>query len=231
MELTNRQLFINAFLEADDYFLGQIPAESEIDYKFSEKFEKKIEKLIRAERKVYWRFVNTTYKKAIIAAVIMAIILSCVLGVSAVREGIIKFIIEKSNTSYDFKIDGNGTNDVLYKYRFSSIPEGFRSIKVFEDPTGIDYVYVNDIGDVIELSQHVTDGAFLTYDNEHGTLSEITVNGMKVYIYVFDPNSYSVKPREYTAAEWLTEDGYSLCIKYDGHIELDEMIALIESVE
>lgn len=230
MELTNKQLFINALREADNYFLEQIPAESELDYTFSAKFEKKIEKLIRAERKVYWRFVNTTYKKAIIAAVILAIILSCVLGVSAVREGVIKFIIEKSNTSYDFKIDGNGTNEISYKYKFSTIPEGFREIKVFEDATGIDYEYANDIGDVIKLSQHITDGTFLTYDNEHGTLSEITVNGMKVYIYVLDPDSYSVKAREYTAAEWLTKDGYILKISYEGHTDIDTMIAFIESV-
>lgn len=231
MELTNKQLFINALLEADNYFLEQIPAENEIDCTFSEKFEKKIEKLIRAERKVYWRFVNTTYKKAIIAAVILAILLSCVFSVGAVRDGIIRFIVEKTDAYYDFKIDGKGTNDILYKYKFSSIPEGFREIRVIEDPTGIVYLYVNNTGDVIELSQHITNGFGGTIDNEHGTLSEITVNGLNVYIYVLKPDSYAVKAREYTEAEWLSEDGYSLSIKYDGHIDLDGMIALIESVE
>lgn len=217
--------FDRAFREAVASEFKDVPLnEEEIDYTFSKKFEKKMEKLIRSEKKVYWRFVNTAYKKAILVAVIIAIMLSCVLSVSAVRKSIINFIVEIYESFVSFDIDGEGTNEILYEYKFSSIPEGFTETNVFNSPAGIEHEYTNDIGEKIELTQDVTDGFVSIIDNEHGTINEITVENFKVYIYVHESG-------EFTSAQWTTEDGYALKLSYYGEIDIDTMITLIESIE
>lgn len=217
--------FDRAFREAAASEFKDIPLkENEIDYTFSDKFNKKMDKLIRSEKKSYWRFVNTTYKKALLVAAIIAIILSSVLSVSAVRKSIVNFIVEIYESFFSFDIDGEGTNEILYEYKFSSIPEGFKETYVYNCPAGIDHEYTNDIGEKIRLEQTVTDGFKLTIDNEHGTLSEITVRNRKVYIYVHESGKY-------TSAQWLTEDGYALTLGYEGETDIDTMIALIESIE
>lgn len=225
--------FDRAFREAVSSEFKDVPLnEEEIDYTFSHKFNKKMDKLICSEKKSYWRFVNTAYKKAILVAVIIAIMLSCVLSVSAVRKSIINFIVEIYETHFSFKIDGEGANEILYEYHFSSTPEGFKEINVLKNPASIQYEYINDIGEIIKLEQNPAGGLVgSTIDNEHGTLSEITVKDLKVYIYVRDPKSYVPEVGGYTSAQWLTEDGYALEISYEGNIDLDTMIALIESVE
>ena len=217
--------FDRAFREAVSSEFKDVPLnEEEIDYTFSHKFNKKMDKLICSEKKSYWRFVNTAYKKAILVAVIIAIMLSCVLSVSAIRKSIINFIVEIYETHFSFKIDGEGTNEILYEYKFSSIPEGFEETNVLDTPAGIEHEYTNDIGEIIELTQGVTDGFGSTIDNEHGTLNEITVKNFNVYIYVHESGKF-------TSARWTTEDGYALTLSYYGEIDIDTMITLIESIE
>lgn len=217
--------FDRAFREVAALEFKDIPLnEDEIDYTFSSKFEKSMNKLIRSEKKTYWRFVNTAYKKAILVAVIIAVMLSSVLSVSAVRKSIINFIVKIYESFVSFDIDGEGTNEILYEYKFSSIPEGFQETYVYNCPAGIDHEYTNDIGEKISLGQAVTDGFKFTIDNEHGTHSEITVGNRKVYVYVHESGKY-------TSAQWLTEDGYALTLSYEGETDIDTMIALIESIE
>jgi hypothetical protein len=55
---------------------GTIPTdESSIDFTFSEKFIKRMNKLIRAQRKSYYKFINTAAKRA--AVIFAAIIIKC----------------------------------------------------------------------------------------------------------------------------------------------------------
>ncbi len=217
--------FDRAFREVVASEFKDIPLnEEEIDCTFSKKFERKMDKLIRTEKKIYWRFVNTAYKKAIIAAVVITLLLTGALSVSAVRKSIVHFIIEIYETFVSFAIDGEGTNEILHEYKFSSIPEGFTETNVLKDPAAINHEYVNDNGKKIRLTQGTTDGFKLTIDNEHGTLSEITVGNHKVYIYVHESG-------QFTSAQWLTEDGYAMTLSYEGNTDMDTMIALIESIE
>lgn len=217
--------FDRAFREVIASEFKDIPLnEDEIDYTFSPKFEKSMNKLIRSEKKTYWYFVNTTYKKAIIAAVIITLLLASTLSVSAVRKSIANFIIEIYESFVSFDVDGAKTNEILYEYEFSSIPNGFIEIDDLRTPAAIKHEYTNADGEVIEITQSVTDGLKLTIDNEHGALSEITVKNFKVYVYVHESGKF-------TSAQWVTEDGYTLILSYEGEIDIDTMIDLIENVE
>lgn len=217
--------FDRAFREVVASEFKDIPLnEEEIDCTFSKKFEKKMDRLIRTEKKVYWRFVNTAYKKAIIAAVVITLLLTGALSVSAVRKSIVNFITKIYETFVSFNIDGEGTNEILYEYKFSSIPDGFKETNSLKNPAAIEHEYTNDIGEKIKLTQGVTDGFALSIDNEHGSLSKITVKDIKVYVYVHESGRF-------TSAQWLTEDGYAMTLNYEGNTDIDTIIALIGSIE
>ena len=56
----SREEFKAAFREVVSSEFAQIPTdEDSIDFTFSEKFIKRMDKLIRAQRKSYYKFINT----------------------------------------------------------------------------------------------------------------------------------------------------------------------------
>ena len=62
---------------------------------FSPRLERKMARLLRAQRKPYYPLMNTGFKKVVLAAVLTIILMTTtVFGVSALREPVIRFIIE-----------------------------------------------------------------------------------------------------------------------------------------
>lgn len=77
-------------------WLATFPADNKIEpYKFSSLFEKKMNRLIRAQRKPYYSMVNTIGKRvAVIIIAIFIILTSTVLNVKALCDPVINFFIE-----------------------------------------------------------------------------------------------------------------------------------------
>ena len=67
--------FKKAFREVVSSEFAHIPTdEDSIDFIFSEHFEKRMKKLIRSQKKMYYNFVNTVFKRvAIICVVLLSI--------------------------------------------------------------------------------------------------------------------------------------------------------------
>lgn len=69
----SREEFKAAFREVVSSEFAHIPTdESSIDFTFSEKFMKRMDKLIKSQRKPYWNFISTVSRRA--AVIIVAII-------------------------------------------------------------------------------------------------------------------------------------------------------------
>ena len=69
----SREEFKAAFREVVSSEFAHIPTdESSIDFTFSEKFIKRMDKLIKSQRKPYWNFISTVSRRA--AVIIVAII-------------------------------------------------------------------------------------------------------------------------------------------------------------
>lgn len=69
----SREEFKAAFREVVSSEFAQIPTdEDSIDFTFSEKFMKRMDKLIKSQRKPYWNFISTVSRRA--AVIIVAII-------------------------------------------------------------------------------------------------------------------------------------------------------------
>ena len=78
-------------------------------------------------------------------------------------------------------------------------------------------------GDEIVFTQAITDGLSLSVDNEHGTITNESINNVEVCVYKHENGKY-------IQANW-TSQTYSLTLIYYGDIEKDEFLKLIESIE
>ena len=105
-KVVNEQRKIKAaFREVVSSEFAHIPTdESSIDFTFSEKFNKKMEKLIKSQRKSYYIFINTVGKRVAILFVAIITLFAASMSVKAIREPVINFIIEvyESFTKYFF---------------------------------------------------------------------------------------------------------------------------------
>lgn len=215
---------INAFREvASDEFI-HIPNEENIEYEFSEKFNKNMKKLLKkAEHKDIYRSAKIS-KRIIAVAAAIVIILAGLMSVSAIREPVVEYIIEMFDNSMDFNFAGDTSKIIEYEYGFSKIPEGFNLANKTSDEGVIYSEYENsETGEIIILDQSITDGSWRSVDTEHGTITTEIIDNTEVYIYENENG-------DYIHANWIKET-YSFLLVYYGNIEKDEFITLIKSIK
>lgn len=214
--------FKNAFREVVSSEFAHIPTdESSIDFTFSERFNKRMVKLIRSQKKVYYNFVNTAYRRVAIICVVLLTMLTTACSVKAIREPIVNFFTEvyESFTRYFFEGD---TADIITKeYSLKVLPDGFEQTDVIMGDTIITKTYVNESGDKIKFTQQTTDNANHTFDNENGKITSITLNNMNIDVYETDGITHAL---------W-TEYGYYFKLSYYGDVEVETIKEIIQTVE
>ena len=215
--------FKKAFREIVSLEFSHIPTdENSIEYTFSEKFIKKMNKLIKAQKKSYWRFINTTSKRVAIILLSIFTIFSTAFSVKAIREPILNFIkqVYESFTHYSF--EGDTTRTIAKEYIITYIPDGFEQTNKLKNDYSINTTYENPSGDIIEFSQKITEkhsGAFK--NNENTTISKITVNSIEIELYEW----YDIKN-----AIWIY-DGYHFELNCYGNVDLNTIKEIIQSVK
>lgn len=221
--MTREELF-NAFREVASEEFAHIPNEEDIEYEFSEKFNRKMDKLFKKAKRGNIYPQARRSKKLITAAAAILIIFACLMSVGAAMESIISFVVEVFEDHIDLGFSGNVSYEIEYEYGFSEIPEGFE-LTVKDNAGGmVNTEYTNaDTGDFIILTQSITDGDDISLDNEHGTITKELINGSETYIYesVIDDCIIAI----------MIKDNYSIMVDYYGKIEKDEFISLIESIK
>ena len=88
---THKQLtpFQQALVDSILSEYSSLPAEEDLQHEFSPQFQKWAQKMIHKTRNPAWYYVNTTFKKVLIAAVIICILAATAMAIPAVREKII----------------------------------------------------------------------------------------------------------------------------------------------
>jgi hypothetical protein len=215
---------INAFREVASEEFIHIPNEEDIKYEFSEKFNKKMKKLLRkAEHKDIHRSSKIS-KRIIAVAAAIVIILAGLMSVSAIREPIVKYVIELFDNSMDFNFEGDTSKIIEYEYGFSEIPKGFKLVNKTSDEGVVYSEYENvETGEIIILDQSITDGSWRSVDTEHGTITTEIIDNTEVYIY-------ENENEDYIHANWIKET-YSFLLVYYGDIEKDDFIELIKLIK
>lgn len=167
----------------------------EDEFSTSEKFEKKMEKMIKSEHNVYHKVTLTRARKILcVAAIIIALLLSS-LSVEAVRNLIANFFVEYFN---DHNTVASNTEGSLYPtelesiYELGYIPDGYKLLD--EDLTSDNEVciYVNGNGDSLVYEQNVKKNYSINIDNEYTTQSIEMHKKQEFYIYNYKNQEYNI---------------------------------------
>ncbi len=221
--MTREELF-NAFREVASEEFAYIPNEEDIEYEFSERFNKKMDKLLKKiERNCTYTSVSTKRRIVTVVAAIL-IIFAGLMSVSAIREPIVIFVLEFFEEHIDFGFWGDISQEIEYEYSFSKIPEGFELATQTSDYDIVYYEYKNETtGDEIVFTQTITDGLSLSVDNEHGKTSVEQIGETQVFLY-------DGIEQDYFQANWISEK-YSLVLIYYGDIEKEAFLELVKSIK
>lgn len=150
--------FKSAFREVVSLEFSHIPQdENSINYIFSEQFNKRMQKLIKSQKKLYWNFVNTAAKRAAVIFVAIITIFTAAFSVKAIREPILKFIEQVYETFIHYSYDGETTDTITKEYVITQLPEGFKQTNKIKNDDFILTEYTNQMGDVIEFKQMTTE--------------------------------------------------------------------------
>ena len=213
----SREEFKAAFREVVSSEFAHIPTdESSIDFTFSEKFIKRMDKLIRAQRKSYYKFINTAAKRAAVIFAAIITLFTASLSVKAIREPVVKFIKQVYETFIHYTFEGEIQPKIKKEFFIKTLPDGFIQHDKIESDLAITTIYVND-NNTIKFTQQSTNNANHFFDNESGTLTKVTISGINVDIYESENIKHAV---------W-TDEGYFFKLTCIGEINIDSVTMMI----
>ncbi len=199
-------------------------SDDEIDYEFSEEFEKKMEKLIDSigNNKKPRKLNHRKTIAILIAAIIIAF--AGAMSVSAIREPIVEFIYKVYDGFTDLLFEGDTTDKLSYIYSLSEIPEGFvETERLVNDNTNyVRYENTQD-NERITLTQSLTEDISISLDNENGHIKNYMVNGIEITIYISDRNDCHI-------AFWSVASNY-IELTYHGTTTINEVLNLVKYVQ
>lgn len=219
----SREEFKAAFREVVSSEFAHIPTdESSIDFIFSEKFIKRMDKLIRAQRKSYYKFINTAAKRAAVIFAAIITLFTASLSVKAIREPVVRFIKQVYETFIHYSYTGDKTEKIEREYTITNLPYGFKQTNKIENDVSITTEFKDDLGNVIEFTQMITghsDGYFV--DNENGIVFTENVDGYEIEFF----EAYDMKQ-----AIWM-KDRYALSITCYGNVSFEVIKEIIRDIE
>ena len=190
MKITDEMLFAHA-AEARDIYLSTLPSDEELpDVSFSKSFHRKMNKLLREQRRSPRVNQILRYLKRTVAAVLAIAVLTFggLMTVEAYRTQIIEVIVQvfERFTKYQFISHDDHTEEIsLPEMSVEYIPDGMKEVKSQLIDDSLYYViYENDRGQSFEITlcaiqPNSTYGMLI--DTEDSTYAIIDINGQEAY--------------------------------------------------
>lgn len=212
--------------EAQDRELARMPSLEEMneDFQPSEKFQRKMEALVRdtkrkAERKK--RLLNV--KRFFITLTAAISIFSCtMLPVKAVREAVITTLIEWHDKFVSIIYVNEESPVSTFHITPSYIPEGFSQVEVPDEGSDLYYGQFSDSSnswfDIIVLPIENKQETFL--DNEFSTYYSISFNGIQAIWGIMNDKSNT-----------LLWESRALSFQVRGNLDLTEIIKISEGIK
>lgn len=160
--------------------LCSVPSEKEINYQFSNRFKKKMGKLIRNHESYLWLYMQKTSRK--VAVFILAILLSFTasLSIKAVRDAVFDFFYKVFSDHTYIDQQSFVNTEMTEYYVIPYLPQEFKETDFTTiNISGADFFWRSNTGEEIIFSQ--TKSSFGgTFNSEGGEVKEITVNEITV---------------------------------------------------
>lgn len=198
--------------------------DSEIDFEFSEKFNRKMEKLLKRVRYDSTHIVSWTARKIIVIAAALTLAIAGMMSVSAIREPIVEIITEIYDGFVELFFEGDTTNKITYRYSLSEVPDGFVETQRIQNDFETIIRYENSLDNkILEIGQSITEQNGISVDNEHGYIKKFNVDGMNVNIYINNSG------RSFYA--FWTKESYYMTLMFSGNTTTDELIEIIKTIK
>ena len=212
--------------EAQDRELARMPSLEEMneDFQPSEKFQRKMEALVRDTKRKAEREKRLLGIKRFFITLTAAIsIFSCtMLPVKAVREAVITTLIEWHDKFVSVIYVNDESSVTTFHIIPSYIPKGFSQVEVPDESSGFYYGQFSDSHnnwfDILVLPIENTQETFL--DNEFSTYYSINFNGIQAIWGIMNDGSNTL----------LWERG-TLSFQVCGNLDLTELIKISEKIK
>ena len=195
--------------------------ENDIDVHFSRQFTERMKKLIKVQKKNYWRYVNTFSKRLAIACLVVFVLFTTACSIEEIREPVVNFVREIHEKFIQYFFEGDTVQEISYEYQISDLPEDFKQIDVSRSKGRVVTVYENSDGDKIQLLQVATENTTHYIDKEQGNIFTDDINGMEVEFY---------EQEEFITTMWI-EDTYFFELTYYGNTTKEQLKMLILSIK
>lgn len=191
---SNKDLFIKAFIEAEETENAEYLNYEKHDIAFSQSFEKKMNKLIEKDKRMNISTRKSVKKIVLTAIVAVTAIVISLLTVSAVRSSdepffsFVKDIFPKYN---DINLSDDSTppvDKIETEYTLTNLPEGYTLSEYQSNDLAVFVIWKNQKGDQIVFTQNTLSSGF-AIDNEHD-YRECFINGYKAYYTGNDHDAY-----------------------------------------
>ena len=212
----------NAFREAVSYDFKDVPQDDTlIKHEFSQKFERKMQKLIKKEESVFWHFVNTSYKRIAVLVLVFMMLFTTACSIESIKEPVLRFLVKIYETFIEYTFEGEGSSAITKEYQITLLPDGFIQTDCFKDSAGITTTYENKSGDKIIFYQTITKETDISVDSEYTDTEIVDILGLDVNLYLRE---------DISVAFWI-KDTYLLKIVCHGNFNEQSILDVVKNIK
>ncbi len=175
-----------AVIKADIYEIETLPTDDEIEYEFSNEFERKMERLIRRSKTRNLIGGMAFLRRRVVALIAAIIILfASAMSVSAVRAAVFEFITEVyekfTHIFFNESRSSQDAADGFAIYEPAYIPEGFKLVNKNTD--GLVLLEYEKENDFISYSQQCLENVSININTDGVKLEELEFKGLPAKYY------------------------------------------------
>jgi len=189
------KLFLQALEEnyndGFDKYMSSLETKYEANHTFSNKHDKKMQKLIKQQRKPYYKLISTAGRRAACIIVAVIVMSASAMSVKAIREAVFDFIksifSDHTVVSTESGTDKGYPEQIEEEYYISELPEGFEATNTIRtnDSIIIEYFMNGDYSsDYVLFSQYTKSSYKANYDNDHNQFDEEIDNEEQKYLII-----------------------------------------------
>ncbi|MGO0884737.1 DUF4367 domain-containing protein [Clostridioides difficile] len=231
INITDEMLYKHAS-NAEKIILEQLPPNKELNHVFSKRFERKMKKLIRQEKRNPFIKYTIIYLKrvAVVFLIVVTGLFTITMSVDALRNQFIKIVIEiyEDLTEFIFSKDIQTDKDLDFILKEPKyIPKGFKEVEKENTLQGIFIRYENKNGSEIRYRSNQIDSNTVILDTEDAKVTDVMVNDYKAK-YIIKDNSITIF--------WNDEENvYTIYFDYDNKNDLnkyeDDLIDIAKNIK
>lgn len=167
---------LNAYLTSVDF---------SVEHRFSEKFERRMQKLIKRREKSYYKLICTAGRRAACAAAVMVLALGFAMSFESVRASVKEFFTKKFSDHIVLEVSPehvrSAPDTIEEIYEITELPEGFELADSFEHPTSVYTGYIFEEY-YIDFNQNTKATYRISLDNEHSVLETYVNDSGQEYL-------------------------------------------------